>query len=150
MHYVPLGKIVQARDSLEKIFDAAPEDIDFAFELANLKRELDDRTDVFQEQQSKYAEKYGTRVPDQNGYLFVQVDEDGEPIKEDGQYVTDSEAIGAFNEKMDALAEKEVEISRKLTRSEIAMIREDVELTSADIRNLLWLIEGEEEEQPDE
>jgi hypothetical protein len=146
MHYATLGEIVASKDSLDKLFSAAPEDIDFAFELAELQRELDDRHESFSQQQAKYAEKYGTPSPKGRGFIFVKVDEDGEPIKdENGEYITDTEAITAFNEKMDALAAKEVEVSRKLTRNEIGMIREDVKLSANDLRSILWLIETEEE-----
>jgi hypothetical protein len=153
MHYATLGDIVAAKSALEKVFSAAPDDIDFTFELAELQRELDDRRDAFNEAQSKYANKYGVPSPDGRGFMFVKKDEDGEPVKDkEDNYVIDPEAVVAFNEKMDALAAKEVEFSRKLTRDEIRMIRADVELTAADLRSLLWLIAEHEqkEEPPDE
>jgi hypothetical protein len=148
VYYTALGDIVASEDALQKLFSSAPEDIELAFELADLKRELDDRADAFNEQQRKYAEKYGVESPETGGVIFVKTDENGDPLKDDNeQYVPDVEAIAAFNEKMDALANKEVEFSRKVTRDEIKLVHEDIGLTVAELRRLDWLI-GSDDEEP--
>ena len=152
-----LCDIVDAEGALNRLFGCHPKKARDAFRVARIKREIAPILADYWDARQRLLEQHAIKSKDEpNRWLFVCVDEDGEPIfefdeddkeKKNSRTKLDLEALETFSSELDELADTEgVEINSVITLAQIERLGLDPAMTPAEMASLWWLIKEFQED----
>ena len=147
-----LSDIVLAKDSLDKFFACRPKNPNDAFRLARIRRELKAILADYDEARTGLLEQYAYEDPaaPPGRFVFVQLDENGEPIMEgkegEERRVDDFEALRAFTDAHKELLKEEVTVDfAPLTIASLKKFGFSEPPSPDELEPVLWLFEEGQE-----
>lgn len=159
-----LRDVVNASSALDRLDKCHPKKARDTYRVARLMREIDPILKDYEKTRQRFLEQYAIKSKTEpNRWLFIMVDEDGEPIleysesdkeKKNGKTILNVGAIDAFSREIDEMLDSEdVDIAGFITLAQIERLGLDPAMSPDEMAALWWLIaefqDADDQAEPD-